>query len=133
MEKNADLIKAVMAQRKKKPKPVPAIAGGEAIIEPTTIAENGTKGPSEPGTNMDKGETIVPPQSTTNGHKDATDVDMNGTADDMMAVSVNVDNTGHEVPMITNQPVSNSAQEPVDQEMVVDTDNTDSALVEDTI
>jgi hypothetical protein len=133
LEKNADLIKAVMAQRKKKPKPVPAITGGEAIIEPTTIAENGTKGPSEPGTNVDKGETIVPPQSTTNGDMDAIDVEMNGVGNDVTAVSVNADNTGHEVPMITNQPVSNGAQEIVDQEMVVDTDNTDSALVEDTI
>jgi hypothetical protein len=122
-----------MAQRKKKPKPVPAITGGEAIIEPTTMAENGTKEPTEPGINMDKGETVIPPKSTTNGHKDATDVDMNGTADDMMAVSVNADNTDHGVPMITNQPVPNGAQELVDQEMVVDTDNTDSALVEDTI
>ena len=133
MEKNADLIKAVMAQRKKKPKPVPAIAGGEAIIEPTTIAENGTKGPPEQGTNMDKGETVIPPKSTTNGHKDATDVEMNGAGNDVTAIPVNAENTSREVPITTSQPTLNGTQELVDQEMVVDTDNTDSALVEDTI
>jgi hypothetical protein len=122
-----------MAQRKKKPKPVPVITGGETIIEPTTIAENGTKGPPEQGTNMDKGETAIPPKSTGSGHKDATDVEMNGAGNDVTAVSINADNTGHEVPTSANQPVSNGTQEIVDQEMVVDTDNTDSALVEDTI
>jgi hypothetical protein len=133
LEKNADIIKAVMAQRKKKPKPVPAITGGEAIIEPTTVAENGTKEPTEPFTNMDKGETIVPLQSTTNGHKDATDMDMDRADNDVPAIPVNAENTSHELPIFTNQPALNGAQESVDQDMVVDTDNTDSALVEDTI
>jgi hypothetical protein len=133
LEKNADIIKAVMAQRKKRPKSVPVITGGETIIEPTTAADNGTKGPPEQGINMDKGETVIPPKSTTNGHKDATDVEMNGTANDVAAVSVNAENSSHEVPISANHPVSNGAQELADQEMVVDTDNTDSALVEDTI
>jgi hypothetical protein len=133
LEKNADLIKAVMAQRKKKPKPVPAIIGGEAIIEPTAITENGTKGATEPVTTTNQGDTVGPPQSTTNGHKDATDLEMNGADNDLAAVPVNADNTGHEVSISTNQPISNGAQECVDQDMVVDTDNTDTALVEDTI
>jgi len=122
-----------MAQRKKKPKPVPAITGGEAIIEPTTTTENRTKDPTEPITNTNEGETIVPLQSTTNGHMDATDVEMNGAGNDVTAVSVNANKDGNEVPGSANQPVANGAQESVDQEMVVDTDNTDSALVEDTI
>ena len=133
LEKNADIIKAVMAQRKKKPKPVPAITGGEAIIEPTTTTENRTKDPAEPITNTNGRETIVPLQSTTNGHMDATDVEMNGAANDVTAVSVNRDENGNEVPISANPPVSNGAQESADQEMVMDTDNTDSALVEDTI
>jgi hypothetical protein len=133
LEKNADLIKAVMAQRKKKPKPVPAITGGETIIEPTTTTEHGTKGSTEPVTNMDTGETIVPLQSITNGHKETTEMEMSGAANNVTATPVTADDTGHEVPIATNQPGSNGAQEIVDQEMVVDTDNTDSALVEDTI
>jgi hypothetical protein len=133
LEKNADIIKAVMAQRKKKPKPVPAITGGETMTEPTTAADNGTKGSTEPGFNMDKEETVIRPKSTPNGHKDATDVEMNGAGSDVTAVSLNADNTGHEVSIPTNEPALNGAHESVDQQMVVDTDNTDSALVEDTI
>jgi len=133
LEKNADLIKAVMAQRKKKPRPVPTIAGGEAITEPTTTTENRTKDPTKPITNTNEGETIVPLQSTTNGQMDAADVEMNGAGIDVTAVSVNTDKNGNEVPISANPPVSNGAQESADQEMVVDTDNTDSALVEDTI
>jgi hypothetical protein len=133
LEKNADLIKAVMAQRKKKPKPVPAITGGEIIIDPTTAAENGTNGHTEPDTNMDKGETIIPPTSATNDHENATDVEMNGSKNDVTTVSVNAEDASHEVPTSANQPALNGAQESVDEEMVVDTDNTDSALVEDTI
>jgi len=122
-----------MAQRKKKPKPVPAVTGGETIDEPTTTTENRNKDPTEPISNTNDGETIVPLQSTTNGNMDAADVEMNGADNVVTAVSVNTDKNGNEVPTSANPPVSNDAQESVDQEMVVDTDNTDSALVEDTI
>ena len=75
-----------MAQRKKKPKPVPAITGGEAIVDPLTITESGTHVPTEP----------IP--ITT------------GTVD---------------------PPVPNGKQ--VDQDIVVNSDLTDSAQVEETI
>jgi hypothetical protein len=133
LEKNADIIKAVMAQRKKKPKPVPAITGGEAIIEPTTVTENEIKEHTEPAVTANEGETVIPPQSTTNGHQDATDLEMNGAGNNVTAVPVEADNDGHEVPISGDQPALNGTQGLIDQEMVVDTDNTDTALVEDTI
>jgi len=109
------------------------MTGGEAITEPTTTTENPTKDPTEPITNTNDGETIVPLQSTTNGQMDAAGVEINGAVKDVTAVSVNTDKNGNEVPTSANPPVSNGAQESVDHEMVVDTDNTDSALVEDAI
>jgi hypothetical protein len=137
LEKNADLIKAVMAQRKKKPKPVPAIAGGEVVVDIPAVVENGTKGSQELATTLNEGVTLIHPQSTTNGHEqaitlEATDVEISGITRKDTASSTHAIRSNQEVSTIA-QPESSSAKEIVDQKTVMDTDNTDSAQVEDTI
>lgn len=123
-----------MAQRKKKVKPVPAITGGEVI--PNHNTENGPMNPVI-ATTEGEGEAAVIPQATVDGTVSAApEMEMDETA--------NVETTG---PVLagtpekdkdattgnTTQPIMNGTHDIIDQQMVVDTDNTDSALVEDTI
>jgi hypothetical protein len=137
LEKNADLIKAVMAQRKKKPKPVPSIAGGEAIIEPTTITDNGTKGPTEPAPDTTNGDAVDITQTTVNGTKEVitanTDIVMDGTTHDGNAAPADTNEPAHAKSGTVDTPVTYIAQDIIDQGIVVDSDHTDSAQVEDTI
>jgi len=137
LEKNADLIKAVMAQRKKKPKPVPAITGGEAIIEPTTIMDNGTKEPTESVPPTTNGDAVDITQNTVNGTKEVitanADVEMDGTTHDDNTVPANTNDPTEDKARTVDQPASEGTQDIIDQGIVVDSDHTDSAQVEDTI
>lgn len=137
LEKNADIIKAVMAQRKKKPKPVPAITGGEAIIEPTTTMGNGTKGPTEPAPNTTNADAVDASQTTENVTKNVitadTDIEMDGTTHDDNAVPANTNDPTEDKARTVDPTAFNGTQDIMEQETVVDSDHTDSARVEDTI
>jgi hypothetical protein len=137
LEKNADLIKAVMAQRKKKPKPVPAIAGGETIVEPTPVTGNGTKESTEPAPITTNADAVDASQTTENVTKNVitadTDIEMDGTAHDDNAVPANTNDPTDDKARTVDPTALHGTQDIMEQETVVDSDHTDSARVEDTI
>lgn len=140
LEKHADLIRAVMANRKKRPKPVPAITGGEATETPeVTDASNGSAvlPPTAEGVPAEPTSTIIddgmqPAEAATSTSTDiemgeATIGELKGPKEATTSLEKN---TAADKPV---PPVTNDIHDSIDQEMVIDTDNTDSAQVEDTI
>jgi hypothetical protein len=118
LEKNADLIKAVMAQRKKKPKPVPAITGGETIVERTPVTGNGTKGSTEPAPITTNGDAVDTSQTTMNGMKEVitanTDIEMDGTTHDGNTVPADTNEPTHVKSVTVDTPVTNGTQDIID-------------------
>lgn len=125
-----------MAQRKKRPKPVPAVAGGEVMTGGGAIEAPDASNTATKDTVVDVRPGNAAPEKGSEEVVEPADGDIE------MADKVNQAPTG---PATTTQPAEDTttviagqsnvdiAQQVVDNAMMVDTDNTDSAQVEDTI
>ena len=133
LEKHADLIRAVMAQRKKRTKPAPAITGGEAIEAANAIENGATDAVGPEPTSAD-----VQMNDGTNTNEDATvpDTEMAKNASAVTAATpegaASV-GAGPGAIDADDPQVPSGIQEVVDDAIVIDTDHSDSAQVENTI
>jgi hypothetical protein len=133
LEKHADLIRAVMAGRKKKVKPAPTITGGDAIVAPEVIG-NAPKQTTETVTAGAKGKSILNPEATNGTEEVATstsaDIEM---GEPTTGGTTSIAEVIAPVEKAIDKGIPMSTQHISDDAMVLDSDNTDSAQVEDTI